>query len=96
MYDSDGIGDVEFGKDLPTVWDNTRVIEAEPGEFVAVARLSGNALWGRVVTNERPRSNVPISLAFLRRDGGSGSYDAWIHEDADSHTITKRTVIVTR
>lgn len=92
-YDAVELGEVEFWKDLPTVWDDTRVLDAEPGEFVAIARRSGNTWWVGALTNERAR-DVQISLAFLLLDGGSGSYEAWIHEDADPKTISKRTIIL--
>jgi len=56
----------QFIKDVPVDWDDTRVLEAEPGEYVTIARQQkGSANWFLgAITNEKSRSTT-LSLDFL-------------------------------
>ncbi len=85
-------GEIEFWKDLPTVWDDTRVVDGTPGEFVAVARRKGTDWWVGAVTNVEARK-LEMALDFLPPDT---KFAADIFEDAGGKTIAKRTVPVTR
>jgi alpha-glucosidase len=100
QYSLAEIEEIEFWKDLPTVWDDTKVIDGVPGEYIAVARRSSTGWWVGIVTNESARE-FTLSLAFLvgggsvGADGGSGGeYEVRIHEDAEPQTIAKRTMLV--
>jgi len=85
-------GEIEFWKDLPTVWDDTRVVQANPGEFVTVARRKGADWWIGAVTNVEART-LEVPMDFLPV---GANFVADIYEDAGEKTIAKRSVPVTR
>jgi alpha-glucosidase len=61
---------------VPTVWDETRVLGASVGEYVAVARRSGRDWYVGAMTNWAPR-DLELDLSFL----GPGAFKAEIHRD---------------
>jgi hypothetical protein len=72
----------QFIKDVAVDWDDTKIIEAEPGEYITTARKekgAGNWFIG-AITNENSR-NAVIPLNFL--DKGK-RYIATIYADADN------------
>lgn len=60
----DGVPEVSFFKELPTVWDDTRIIGGKIGEYVIVARRAGNRWFVGAITNNDARV-VEIPLNFL-------------------------------
>jgi alpha-glucosidase len=68
---------LEFYKIVPTTWDDTKVIDGFPGEFIIIARKSGSDWFLGAMTNDDER-NLDIPLSFL----GAGSYKATIYSDA--------------
>lgn len=74
-------GPFRFIRDVPTDWDDTRVLDGEVGDFVVVARKDRRSddwyLGG--VTDERARE-VKVALDFLEPDR---DYAATIYRDAD-------------
>jgi len=85
---------LEFLEQVPTVWDDTRVLGGRPAEYVAIARRSGDAWWIGAMTNWDARDLV-LPLDFL----GEGEFEATVFADgADAATvatsleITKRAV----
>jgi alpha-glucosidase len=71
---------LEFWRNLPTTWDDTRVIEGAPGEFLTVAREKAGVWYLGSMNGVRARQ-VDVDLAFL--DEGR-VYDALICTDAAS------------
>lgn len=73
---------LDFLKIVPTTWDDTKVLHAQVGDFVTVARRAGAEWYVGSMTDWTPRRlNVP--LGFL----GPGKYQATIWADApDSDT----------
>ena len=71
----------QFIKDVPTDWDDTRVLAAEPGDYVMIARKgkASNDWFLGAITDEQPRE-LNVDLSFL--DGGK-EYEATIYADAD-------------
>ena len=67
----------QFIKDVPTSWDETRVLNGMPGEFVTIVRRHGDEWYLGSVTNWTAR-DLQVSLGFL----GNGRYKAEIYEDA--------------
>jgi alpha-glucosidase len=49
---------------VPTVWDETRVLDGQPGEFAVVARRSGQRWFVGAITNTSART-VTVNLDFL-------------------------------
>lgn len=93
--DSGGAGDsamhivevpeLEFFDALPTVWDDTKVLHGEIGEFAAVARRSGNE-WYIGVLNGRTSRTLTLELDFL---DANKQYIARVYSDDPSvQTVT--------
>jgi hypothetical protein len=89
----------QFIKDVAVDWDDTKIIEAEPGDYLTIARKEkGKANWFvGSITDENSRTTV-IPLGFL--DKGR-KYQATIYADAknadweknpEAYTITRITV----
>ncbi len=74
----------QFIKDVPVDWDDTKVLEAEPGDYITFARKgkdSGNWFVGRT-NDEEPRTSK-IKFDFLDSDK---KYVATIYSDRkDAH-----------
>jgi hypothetical protein len=71
----------QFIKDVPTDWDDTKVIEAEPGDYITIARKGKNssAWYLGAITDENARK-ATISLSFLDKDK---KYRATIYADGE-------------
>jgi alpha-glucosidase len=67
---------LEFLAAVPTVWDETRILEAGLGEYILLARRHGEAWYVGALTNWTPR-DLEVSLSFL----GDGPYQADIYRD---------------
>lgn len=75
-----------FWKGLPTVWDETRVVDGTPGEYVTMARRQKETWYVGAITNMQART-VTIPLSFL---SPGTAYTAVLHED-DGHGHVKQT-----
>ena len=71
----------QFIKDVAVDWDDTKIVEAEPGEYITTARKEkGTSNWFiGAITNQNSR-NAVIPLGFL--DKGK-KYVAIIYADAN-------------
>lgn len=83
--------EIKFWKDLPTVWDDTRVLDGVPGQYIVTARRKGSDWWIGAVTNTEART-LPISYAFLPQ---GSQFIAEIYEDAPNKAVAKRTAEIT-
>lgn len=82
----------QFIKDIPVDWETTKIINAEIGEFVTIARKEKNSedWYLGSITNEQPR-DFSISLDFLNVDK---KYRATIYKDGeDAHWDKNPTVL---
>ncbi len=68
----------EFLKDIPTTWDETKVLDAEVNNYVAIARRKNNDWYVGSITNHDARE-LKINFNFLPE----GNYAAEIYTDAD-------------
>jgi alpha-glucosidase len=68
----------EFIKEIPTTWDETKVLDAKPGEYIVIARRKNNNWYIGAITNGQPR-NITTSFQFLEE----GNFNATIYTDAD-------------
>lgn len=62
----------EFLKEVPTTWDETKVIDAKVGEYIIIARRKNNEWYVGGITNGKEREiNIPFSFlpagAFLQK-----------------------------
>ena len=74
----------QFIKDVEVDWDKTEILEAEPGDFVTIARKTKEkeSWFLGAITDENPR-NTEISLNFLTP---GKKYKATIYQDGkDAH-----------
>ncbi|MEQ1798459.1 MAG: glycoside hydrolase family 97 protein [Lacibacter sp.] len=72
----------QFIKDVATDWDDTKILEAEPGDYLTIARkekLKENWFVG-AITDEQSRT-VSLSFDFLTP---GAIYEATIYRDADN------------
>jgi alpha-glucosidase len=69
----------DFLEQVPTVWDETRVLNGRPGEFITIARRKGDTWYLGSMTDWVPR-DLDIRLDFL----GSGNYQARLYTDGPS------------
>jgi hypothetical protein len=69
----------QFIKDVAADWENSKILEAEPGDYITIARKAkGKDRWFvGAITDEKPRSTT-VSLDFLPTDR---KYKATIYED---------------
>ena len=75
-----------FIDEIPTVWDDTRVIDGYPGEFALIARRSGNRWFIGALNGSRTR-DFEIPLDFLTP---GIKYEATLYYDnPDAGTITR-------
>lgn len=59
-----GEPEIEFFDRVPTVWDDTKVIDGRIGQFAAIARRSGSEWFVGTINNGVPRT-VRVPLSFL-------------------------------
>ena len=85
---------LDFLKMVPTVWDETRVLSGAVGEYLVMARRSGDAWFLGSMTNSNSRM-CTTKLSFL----GAGTWSMrWWHDtredrqDAEHVEVTERTV----
>lgn len=71
----------QFIKDVAVDWDNTKIIEAEPGDYLTIARKAkGTENWFvGAITDEQARI-CSIALNFLKK---GTKYVARVYRDAD-------------
>lgn len=69
----------DFIKDVPVTWDETRVINAAIGDYLTIARRSGNNWYIGSITDENERE-TEIELNFLDQDV---EYVATIYRDGN-------------
>lgn len=67
----------EFIKEVPTSWDETRVLDAKLHQYIIIARRKGRDWYIGAINNHEKRS-VSINLSFL----GDGDFNATVYSDA--------------
>ncbi|SDF66204.1 MULTISPECIES: glycoside hydrolase family 97 protein [unclassified Duganella] len=78
--------ELAFWDRIPTVWDETRVLDGAPGRNATIARRSGNEWYIGAITNNEART-VQLKLDFLP---AGQRYEATIYaDDAKAPTRTK-------
>jgi alpha-glucosidase len=50
---------------VPVVWDETRFLAGEPGQFVVLARRNGNQWYIGGINGENAGRDVDVALSFL-------------------------------
>ncbi len=79
----DHLPEMEFIDKVPTVWDETRVVNGEPAQYITIARRQGDEWFLGAMTNWDAR-DLEIPLSFL----GQGVFEAQIFADgADADKV---------
>ncbi len=84
-----GEQELDFWKAVPAVWDETRALQGEPGEYIATARRTGTDWYLGIMTNTEGRT-VTLQTDFLEK---GKKYTARIYED--DPTLKTRTNVRT-
>jgi alpha-glucosidase len=77
--------EIELWKYLPTTWDETKVVDGEPGTSVTIARRKGEEWYVGAITNNDART-ITIPLDFLPK---KKQYEVWAYTDSDGK-VTKQ------
>ena len=84
--DYHGEPEVEFFEKVPTVWDETKVLQGEIGQYITMARRKGAEWFLGTATNNDART-LEIPLGFLEK---GRTYEATIyHDDPGVKTRTR-------
>jgi len=86
--DYQGEPELEFWDAVPTTWDDTKVVQGEIGQYITVARRSGNDWFVGTITSKDARE-LKIPLDFLQK---GKKYEASIY--SDDPTVNTRTKVV--
>ena len=78
---------LEFIKDVPVTWDETKILQGDIGEFIVSARRSGKNWYLGAMTNELARE-LEIPLNFLAK----GKYRAEIWQDGKTISSVEKTI----
>lgn len=79
--------ELEFWNKIPASWDETKILQGAPGEYVTTARRSGDDWFIGTITNNNARS-LKIKLDFLPK---GKKYVASIY--SDDATVTTNTKV---
>jgi alpha-glucosidase len=77
-----GQPDFDFIKAAPTVWDETRVVNGAPGDYITVARRKGREWFIGSITGWHP-NELDVPLEFL----GRGEFVADVYADAPDANV---------
>ena len=81
-----GEEELEFWKAIPSVWDDSRALDGEIGEYIVQARRSGNDWFVGAMTNTEART-ITLTTDFLEP---GKKYMLHLYEDDDKlNTRTK-------
>jgi alpha-glucosidase len=72
----------DFLKIVPTVWDDTRVLDGEVAHHLVMARRSGND-WFLGAMTDRNARDISINLNFL----GTGRWKMTLWQDASDSAV---------
>jgi alpha-glucosidase len=87
-----GDPEVEFFQHVPTVWEDTKVINGEIGKYATIARRSGDDWFMGTINNSEARTlKVPLNFLTAGRQ-----YIAHIYSDNDSVATRTHVAVETR
>ena len=88
IYRNDKFGGLEFYRDLPTVWDESKGVAGEIGEYFSLLRRKGNDwYYGAITATDR---ELELPLDFL----GDGEYEATIYSDNNKSREDARNITI--
>jgi alpha-glucosidase len=81
----------EFIERVPTVWNETKVLNGEPAKYITIARQHGETWYLGSMTNWDSR-DLEVALDFL----GQGEYEALIFADGSDADKVATSVKISR
>jgi len=78
----EGQAGFDFIKEVPTVWNATKVLDAKVGEYICIARKHNDDWFIGAITNHDSRK-IKLDLNFL----DTGNYIAEIYSDANDTNV---------
>ena len=84
--------EVEFFQKVPTVWEETKVLNGDIGNYATIARRNGNDWFVGTINADPPRT-LKLPLTFLE-DGKQ--YTASIYSDDDNATTKTKVKVETQ
>jgi alpha-glucosidase len=86
---------MRFFEQLPTVWDDTRVLQGEIGKYISIARRKGNQWWLATATNTEARAlEIPLSFLDAKQRYVMERYEEPSAENAKATMSTRTKVAV--
>lgn len=64
---------IEFLRSVPTVWDETRLVDGYPGRFVIMARRKGQTGYVAGINGTDQTQTISVDLSFLEEAAWKGS-----------------------
>jgi alpha-glucosidase len=93
--DYKGEPEMRFFEQLPTVWDDTRVLQGEIGKYISIARRKGNQWWLATATNTEARAlEIPLSFLDAKQRYVMERYEEPSAENAKATMSTRTKVAV--
>ena len=84
---------VDFLKNVPVIWDDTRFIEGYPGEYIVLAREREGMFYVAGINGKIEDRDVELDLSFLEEDR---EYDIHLIKDGDdSRSFSFETLKIT-
>jgi len=81
----------QFVQQVPTSWDETRILAGDIGQYIVSARRQGDTWYLGAMTNEAART-LTVPLSFLGEGKGKSKYTAQVLEDgADANRLRAST-----
>lgn len=80
---------LDFYRNLPVVWDETKLVTADLGDYVVIARRSGNKWY--VGCTASYAGTIDVDLSFL----GDGNFTARIWQDSEYNQVSQSSQSVT-
>jgi alpha-glucosidase len=87
-----GEPEIEFFRQVPTVWDETRVLHGRIGEYATIARRKGEA-WFVGTINAKAARTLKVPLAFLP---AGRRFTAHLYADDDTVATATKVGVTTR
>ena len=86
-----------FISSVPTVWDELKVLDAKVGEYVVLARRTGNKWFVGAITTDKSQQ-LTLDLSFLSGNGNRQmtSFEDGINADRFARDYKKRTFTVNK
>lgn len=86
-----------FISSVPTVWDELKVLDAKVGEYVVLARRTGNKWFVGAITTDKSQQ-LTLDLSFLSGNGNRQmtSFEDGINADRFARDYKKRTSTVNK